>query len=63
MINKLVIDSEKMKLVLISTVYKDNNGAIFEGTSPSMTPTSKSHFCQVSLVQSAHWKGICDSED
>ena len=40
-IDNLVIDSEKLKFVSISTVYEDNNGAIVLATSPRMTPSSK----------------------
>ena len=40
-IDNLVIDSEKMKFVSISTIYEDNSGAIVVATSPRMTPTSK----------------------
>ena len=38
-IDNLEIDSEKLKFVSSSTVYEDNNGAIFASTSPSMNPT------------------------
>ena len=38
-IDNLVIDSEKLKFVSISTVYLENNVAIFGVTSPRMTPT------------------------
>ena len=41
MIDKLGIDSEKLKFVSRSTIYEDNNEAIVVATSPSMTPTSK----------------------
>ena len=40
-IDNLVIDSENLKFVSSSTIYKDNNGAIVVPTSPRMTPTSK----------------------
>ena len=40
-IDKLGIYSEKLKLVSRSTVYEDNNRAIFLATSPRITPTSK----------------------
>ena len=39
-IDNLGIDSEKLKFVSSSTVYKDNNGAIFVATSPMIYPTS-----------------------
>ena len=39
-IDNLVIDSEKLKIVSRSTIYEYNNGAIFVATSPRMTPTS-----------------------
>ena len=37
----LGIGSEKLKFVSSSTVYEENNGAIFVATSPMMNPTSK----------------------
>ena len=40
-IENLGIDSEKLKFVSISTVYKDNNGSIVVTTSTSTAPTSK----------------------
>ena len=40
-IDNLGIDSEKLKFVSSSTIYEENNGAIFVATSPRMTPTSK----------------------
>ena len=40
-IDNLGIDSEKLKFVSSSTIYEDNNGAIFVATIPRMTPTSK----------------------
>ena len=40
-IDNLVIDSENLKFVSISTIYEDNNEAIVVATSPRMTPTSK----------------------
>ena len=49
-IDNLGIGSENLKFLSSSTIYEDNNGA-------------KAHFCQVSLVQAARCKGICDSED
>ena len=39
-IDNLVIDSEKLKFVSISTLYEGSNGAIVLATSPSMTTTS-----------------------
>ena len=39
-IDNLGIDSENLKFVSISTIYEDNNRAIFMATSPRMTPTS-----------------------
>ena len=48
-IDNMGIDSENLKFVSISTIYEDNNGAIFVATSPRMTPTSK----QISLKY--HW--------
>ena len=38
-IDNLVIDSEKLKFLLSSTIYEDNNGAIVVATSPRMTHT------------------------
>ena len=40
-IYNLGIDSEKLKFVLISNIYEDNNGAIVLEKSPGMNPTSK----------------------
>ena len=40
-IGNLGIDSENLKFLSSSTVYEDNNGAIFVAKSPRMTPTSK----------------------
>ena len=40
-IDNLGIDIEKLKLVSSSTIYEDNNEAIFVATGPRMTPTSK----------------------
>ena len=40
-IDKFGIDSDKLKFVSRSTIYKDNNRAIVVATSPKMTPTSK----------------------
>ena len=40
-IDNLGIDSENMKFVSSSTVYEDNNQAIFVVTIPGVTPTSK----------------------
>ena len=40
-IDNLVIDCENLKFVSSSTVYEDNNGAIFLATSKMMTPSSK----------------------
>ena len=40
-IDNMVIDCENLKFVSSSTVYEDNNGAIFVATSPRMTPSSK----------------------
>ena len=40
-IDNLVIDSEKLKFMSSSTIYEDNNGAIFVSKSPRITPTSK----------------------
>ena len=40
-IENLGIYINKLKLLSISTVYKDNNGAIVVATSPRMTPASK----------------------
>ena len=48
-IEKLGIDSEKMKFVSISTVYKNNIGAIVVETIPNMTPTPKH------IVVKYHW--------
>ena len=39
-IDNLVIDSEILKFVSSSAIYKDNNGAIVMATSPRMTTTS-----------------------
>ena len=40
-IDNLVIDGDKPKFVSSYTVFEDNNGAIFVGTNPRTTPTSK----------------------
>ena len=40
-IDNLVINSEKLKFVSSSTVYEDNNGAMFLEKIPKITPTSK----------------------
>ena len=40
-IDNLVIYNEKLKFVSRSTIYEDNNGAIFVATSQIMTPTQK----------------------
>ena len=40
-IDNLFIDIEKLKFVSSSTIYEENDGAIFVATSPSMTPTPK----------------------
>ena len=40
-IDNLGIDSDNLKFVSSSTIYEDNNGAIFVATSPRMSPTSK----------------------
>ena len=40
-IENLVIDSEKLNFVSISTVYEYNNGSIVVSTITGMTPTSK----------------------
>ena len=51
-IDNLGIDSEKLKFVSISTVYKRNNGDMVVSTFPRMTPTSNhidlkyQSFCQ-----------------
>ena len=60
LIDNLVIDSENLKFVSISTFYEDNTGAIVVEKIPNNYSYIKSHNCQVSLVQSARWKGICD---
>ena len=39
-IENLGIDSEKLKFVSSSTVYEENNEAIFVATSPRITTTS-----------------------
>ena len=39
-IDNLGIDNDNLKFVSSSTIYEDNNGAIFVATSPRMTPTS-----------------------
>ena len=39
--DNLGIDSEKLKFVSISTIYKYNKGAIVVATSPRMNPKSK----------------------
>ena len=39
-IDNFGIDSEKMKFLLISTVYENDNGDIVLATSPRMNPTS-----------------------
>ena len=41
LIDNLVIDSDKLKFVSSSTIYEENNGAIFVATSPRINPTSK----------------------
>ena len=41
LIDKLVIDSDKLYFMSSSTNYEDNNGAMLLVTSPRMTPTSK----------------------
>ena len=38
-IYNLLIDSEKLKFVSISTIYEYNNGSIVVATSPRMNPT------------------------
>ena len=48
-VEKLVMDSEKMTFVSISNVYEENNVAIFVVTSPRMTPSSKHIFVK------CHW--------
>ena len=40
-IDNLGIDSENMKFVSSSTVYKDNNGSMVVEKIPRMNPTSK----------------------
>ena len=40
-IEKLGINSEKLKFVSISTIYEENKAAIVVATSPRMTPISK----------------------
>ena len=40
-IGNLGIDSDNLKFVSSSTIYKDNNGAIVVATSPKMTNTPK----------------------
>ena len=40
-IDNLGIDSDNLKFFSSSTIYEDNNGAIFLATSPRMNPTSK----------------------
>ena len=40
-IEKLGIDSKKLKFVSSPTIYENNNGAIVLATSPRITPTSK----------------------
>ena len=40
-IENLGIDSDKLKFVSSSTVYKENNASIFVATSPIMPPTSE----------------------
>ena len=40
-IYNLGIDSDNFKFVSSSTIYEDNNGAIFVATSPGINPTSK----------------------
>ena len=39
-IDNLGIDNENLNFMSSSTIYEDNNGAIFVETSPMMTPTS-----------------------
>ena len=46
LINNLVIDSEKLKFVSMSTVYEDNTRAIVMENSKDDSYI-KSHFCQV----------------
>ena len=48
-IDNLGIDSNNLKFVSSSTIYKDNNGAIFVETSPMMTPKSKN------IAVKYHW--------
>ena len=59
-IDNLVIDSEKLKFVSISTIYEENNGAIIVATIPRINTTSNHINFQLSLVQAAHWKIIFD---
>ena len=40
-IDNLGIDSENLKFVSRSTIYKENNGSIVVTINPRMTPTSK----------------------
>ena len=48
-IDRLGIDSEKLKFASSYTAYEDNNGTIFVTTNTSMTPTAK----QISIKY--HW--------
>ena len=40
-IDNLVIYSDKLKFLSISTAYEENNRAVVVSTSPRMTPSSK----------------------
>ena len=57
------IDSEKLKFVSSSNIYQENNGAIVLAKESKDESYIKAHCCQVSLVQEARWKEICDLED
>ena len=48
-IDNLGIDSDKLKFVSSSTIYKDNTGSIVVAKSTRMTPTSKN------IVVKYHW--------
>ena len=48
-IDNLGIDSENLKFVSSSIVYKEYNGSIFVTTSPRMTPPSKH------ISSKSHW--------
>ena len=62
-IENLVIYSEKLNFLSISTVYENNNKTIVVETSPRMTPKSNNISIKYHWFSQHVGKYFCDSED